>query len=101
MYPAILLAAELKRRGINAVSHSTTRSPIAVSADASYPLHTRYELPSFYERERRTFIYDLRKYDRAVILTDSRNIPGEAANALINALISCGSKKTILSDLSI
>ncbi|MBQ9382902.1 MAG: phosphoribosyltransferase domain-containing protein [Ruminiclostridium sp.] len=96
MYPAIVLADELKKRGITAVSHSTTRSPIAVSSDTSYPLHRRYELPSFYERERRTFIYDLKKYDRAVILTDSRDIPGEAENALVNALVSAGNERVYL-----
>ena len=96
MYPAIVLADELKKRGIAAVSHSATRSPIAVSCDPSYPLHMRYELPSFYERERRTFIYDLKKYDRAVILTDSRDIPGEAENALVNALASAGNERVYL-----
>ena len=96
MFPAISLAAELKKHGTNAVSHSTTRSPIAVSSSENYPLHTRYELPSFYDRERRTFIYDLKKYDRAVILTDSADIPEEAVNALVNALASVNNKNIYL-----
>ena len=51
--------------------HATTRSPIAVSREAEYPLHCRYELPSFYEMGRRTFVYELKRYDRVLILTDA------------------------------
>lgn len=71
MYPAIHVAAELSKLGCRVKCHATTRSPIAVSREAEYPLHCRYELPSFYEMGRRTFVYELKRYDRVLILTDA------------------------------
>ena len=95
MFPAIFAAARLQKNGVQVTCHSTTRSPI-VPGKGNYPLHRRYDLTSLYEKDRRTFIYDLKKYDRAVILTDSRDIPGEAENALVNALASAGNERVYL-----
>ena len=90
MYPAVYTAKTLNEKGINAVTHSTTRSPIAVSREEIYPVHTRFELASFYDDERTTFIYDLKKYDRVIVITDSANRSPIGRYSLINALRSVG-----------
>lgn len=96
MYPALFLAAELEKKGIAVRFHATTRSPIAVSCEPEYPLHTRYELASMYEEGRRTFIYDLDRYDEVIIVCDSVCIPYEGKNSIINALVKSGNQKITL-----
>lgn len=71
MYPAIYIAHQLSLSGCMVKSHSTTRSPITVSTEKEYPVHCRYELRSMYDPKRKTFIYDLEKYDKVIVLTDS------------------------------
>lgn len=73
MYPAIFVAAKIGELGCGVCTHSTTRSPIVVSSEEEYPLHNRYELHSIYEDQRQTFIYDLKKYDKVIIITDAKN----------------------------
>ena len=90
MYPAVYTTSRLEALGIEAYTHSTTRSPIAVSSDEGYPLSRRYELASMYDKERRTFIYDLRKYDLVIVITDSPCISPEGKASLANALRSAG-----------
>ncbi len=91
MYPALYTAKRLNDMGINAVSHSTSRSPIAVSSEDNYPLHKRFELRSLYDSDRVTYIYDLKKYDKVIIITDSPDISQIGLNSLVNALKSAGS----------
>lgn len=91
MYPALYIGHRLERQGMIVKSHSTTRSPIAVSSENDYPVHTRYELLSLYDSERKTFIYDLEKYDKVLIVTDAIEynnefLEGVGINSLINAL---------------
>ena len=71
MYPALLTGQEIEKMGCEVRSHSTTRSPIAISTEEEYPLHCRYELRSLYDPDRKTFIYDLENYDRVIVMTDS------------------------------
>lgn len=86
MYPALFVAKCLKDEGFHAYSHSTTRSPILTSHEPEYPLQERYELVSFYEWERRTFIYNLRSYDTVIILTDAENMTEAGKHTLMQAL---------------
>lgn len=86
MYPSILLASLMEDKGMQVWCHATTRSPIAVSKEKSYPLHERYELASLYDQKRRTFLYDLRAYDRVYIVTDAQEREKEGLYSLINAL---------------
>lgn len=92
MYPAILVADQLSKSGCSTKTHSTTRSPIAVSTETDYPLHERYELHSLYDDERRTFLYDLKKYDKVIILTDSCNESDLGIKDLCSCLEKCGNK---------
>ena len=86
MYPALFTADRLEAQGKKVRFHATTRSPIAVSMEEDYPLHTRYELKSLYDRERTTYIYDLKKYDTVVIITDAQEPAQDGLASLMNAL---------------
>lgn len=86
MYPALLTGQEIEKMGCEVRSHSTTRSPIAVSTEEEYPLHCRYELRSLYDPDRKTFIYDLENYDRVVVMTDSALVSLKGLETLTYAL---------------
>lgn len=92
MYPAIYTAFQLEKNGYNVKCHATTRSPIIVSKETGYPLQKRFELVSFYDDDRTTYIYDIEKYDTVIIMTDSDNKSDKGTNSLINALQSCGNE---------
>lgn len=86
MYPALFIARKLEEIGIQAKSHSTTRSPISVSENKAYPLHTRYELKSLYDFKRTTYIYELDSYDCVLIMTDSPPPSAQGTASLLQAL---------------
>lgn len=90
MYPAIYIAGMISENGCRAQSHSTTRSPIVVSSEDEYPLHTRYELRSVYDDERRTFIYDIGTYDKVIIITDTDSFLDTGIRDLCKAVYSKG-----------
>ena len=100
MYPPLYVARGIQRSGHRVKYHATTRSPIAVSQESEYPLHERYELASLYDRDRKTYLYDLAHYDMVFIITDApqdkerdsvrRQLPGLAS--LENALRSSGNE---------
>lgn len=94
MYPAIYTADLIEKigKGLEVVTHSTTRSPIAVSKDEGYPLKKRFTLRSLYDSERVTYIYDLKKYDCVIVITDSPEIPSEGLSTLVNALLGAGNE---------
>lgn len=69
MYPALILGREL---GGAVFCHATTRSPIGISRGDGYPITEGYRLHSFYAGDRETYIYNLERYDAAIIVTDSR-----------------------------
>lgn len=96
MYPALFVADRLEAQGKNVRFHATTRSPIAVSTEENYPLHTRYELKSLYDSERTTYIYDLQKYDTVVIITDAQEEVTAGMVSLTNALMLSGNDKIIV-----
>lgn len=86
MYPALFLGKKLEMTGKMVKSHSTTRSPIAVSMEMNYPLHTRYELKSLYDENRKTYLYDLDSYDKVIIVTDARAKEKTGIYSLLNAI---------------
>ena len=87
MYPGLSLGARLEqeRPDLQVRFHATTRSPIEVSPDPDYPLHSRETLVSLYDRSRRTFIYNLERYDRVLAVTDAAPCP-EGLGSLVAAL---------------
>lgn len=97
MYPAMVFADALKKAHpeVSVLFHATTRSPIEVSRDPEYPLHRRAPLISLYDSGRRTFVYNLAAYDRAVIVTDAADVSAAAdgIRSLAAALNACGNKE--------
>lgn len=96
MYPALYIAKKIEDAKTTVRCHATTRSPIVVSKEKEYPLHQRWELPSLYERGRKTFVYDLAKYDQVLIVTDAENPTEEGIAALVEALQSVGNEKIMM-----
>lgn len=72
MYPAIKIGNAIEEKWNNEVKvHATTRSPILPKSEEDYPIKTRFELKSFYEDSRKTFIYNLDYYDKVIIISDT------------------------------
>lgn len=98
MYPAIRLGEALKKDGASQTvkAHATTRSPIIASSAADYPLSHRYRLRSMYDKERDTYVYNLKKYDKVIVVTDAADI-SEGVNDLLAALRSVGNQNILVS----
>lgn len=72
MYEPLLLAKYLEDNTSHDIFYqATTRSPIEVSKQSNYILKERFEFVSAYEEERKTYLYNLKKYDYILIITDS------------------------------
>lgn len=74
MFAPLYLGKKWEEKGHEVRCHATTRSPIMVSHAPHYPLQERYALPSLYDPQRNTFIYQLsdkNRKDQVVIFTDS------------------------------
>lgn len=88
MFPAMLAGELIEEKFPEAEVrfHATTRSPIEISDGDGYPLYTRYPLISLYEKKRHTFIYNLKKYDHVILMTDAEPINELGLNSLLRAL---------------
>lgn len=95
MLPAIITGKILESHGAKVFTHSTTRSPIGVSTQKNYPVNEGYQLKSFYDAERTTFIYNLNYYDAILIISDAANFQIDAVKSLIAALNVHGCEKII------
>lgn len=97
MYPGLKIAQMLSKcDGVSSVKfHATTRSPIAMSNDAEYPLNHRYELNSPYEFDRRTFVYNLTKYDSVIVVTEDEYV-GAGLMSVVATLNSMGNDNVIV-----
>lgn len=97
MYPAIRLGEILKNDGVAKMVkiHATTRSPIIASSAKGYPLTHRYKIRSVYDKERNTYVYNLKKYDKVIVVTDTVDIT-EGMNDLISALRSVGNQEILV-----
>lgn len=73
MYPSLLFGEMLEEMGFFVRCHATTRSPIGISSADNYPIHVGYRLHSFYTDERKTYLYNLDKYNVAFIVSDTMN----------------------------
>ena len=86
MYPALRLGEGLERLGAEVCCHATTRSPIGLCDAPGYPIRSGWKLPSFYEEERTTYVYNLREYDTVIILSDTKKTDLRAIQALASVL---------------
>ncbi|MBR1805934.1 MAG: phosphoribosyltransferase domain-containing protein [Selenomonadaceae bacterium] len=95
MLPAIVAGSRLEAENFSVVTHSTTRSPIGICDAENYPIRTGFKLRSFYDENRTTFVYNLRHYDAAVIVTNAQNFSA-GLNDLISALNVHGVEKIFI-----
>ena len=86
MFPAIIIGKTLETQGFNVVSHSTTRSPIEISCQNNYPITEGYQLSSFYDINRTTYIYNLQYYDLIFVISDVENWKLESIHSLLATL---------------
>lgn len=90
MYPALYVAYKIEELGKQVRFHATTRSPIVVSMEPEYPLHTRYSLSSLYDSGRTTYLYDLQQYDKALVITDAVHGGRKGMEQIADGLIQNG-----------
>ncbi len=68
MYLPILIANWL---GDNATVRSTTRSPITVSKEDGYLIYNGIQIPSVYDTERTTYLYNIDStYEKALVVLE-------------------------------
>lgn len=94
MLPALVLGAVLEDLGgfSHVRCHATTRSPIGICGQPDYPIREGWRLRSFYDPDRVTYLYNLERYDAAVVVTDRA---GEAGLRSLSAALSvhgCGER---------
>ena len=91
MFPSMVVGKALEDEyGIDVWCHSTTRSPISVLPREGYPVQNGYELHSFYDKKRVTYIYNIRSYDVAIVVTDAKEREQESERDLFTLLKSHG-----------
>lgn len=74
MLPAILLGQKIEQEtGAEVRCHATTRSPIGIGTEAHYPIRNGFQVRSFYEAGRATYLYNIAGYDTVIVVTDSQN----------------------------
>lgn len=95
MYPAIYIGALLERDGCIVKTHSTTRSPIEVSKSREYPLQSRYTIYSPYNQNRNTFLYNIKKYSKVIIISDASSLK-ESYQSLLQTLENVGNQDIFL-----
>lgn len=78
MYPALVLGKAVEELGVaGSVSwYATTRSPIGICREPGYPVTEGYKVRSFYADDRETFLYNMRRYDLVVVLSDGEYADG-------------------------
>lgn len=98
MYPALYLGRCIENSGIadEVKCHAPTRSPIGISDGADYPIKSGNKIHSFYDADRVTYIYNMEKYDTAVIFTDAAPANRQAVSDIVGIIREKGCKKVIL-----
>lgn len=93
MYPAICLGQCLTDSNCaqEVRVHATTRSPIIVSGRKNYPLNNRFSIRSPYDISRTTFVYNLRQYDKVIVVTDAIKRDDDLSD-LVQALKNVGNQ---------
>lgn len=87
MYPSIVVANELDIQDYSIFVAATTRVPACTNKNIDYPLQNRYKIKSLYG-DRDTYIYNLEKYDKVIVISDGTF----AQKSLADALYSVGIK---------
>lgn len=93
MFPGLWIAREIEKMGNEVYFHATTRSPIIPSKEKEYPLHSRFQLRSLYQKDRKTFLYEIQRYDKVFIVTDADCMENMGLMDLIKTLEECQNQK--------
>ncbi len=98
MFPGMALGNEIEKQWPEkrVRFHATTRSPIAISQNRDYPLHSRRNLISMYDKSRSIYIYNLDKYEKVFIVTDANPVCSEGLSSLVNSLKNSGNEDIAL-----
>lgn len=77
MYIPYLIGMEIVwEKGVDVKVHATTRSSIDViggSSDYSGEIVNKYKFNSVYDINRDTYLYNIKRYDSVIVVTDSKN----------------------------
>ena len=96
MYVPMLVGEKLEEWGYRVNTHATTRSSIDImkdnDGDIKEGLVRKFKLHSAYDVNRVTYVYNLQKYDKVVVITDS-NTTDEFVKDIVSALESVGNKE--------
>lgn len=97
MYPAICLGERIENefKPKEVFVHATTRSPIVPHLLEGYAVKNRSQMESIYEKGRKTFVYNLKQYDKVLIMTDAPQINEKGMYDLLSALSAWGNKDNI------
>lgn len=73
MISAICLGVKIEKelKNVSVYTHATTRSPIGISSNEDYPCKNGFSIESFYEKDRVTYLYNVKSYDAVIVVTDS------------------------------
>ena len=94
MMPGLLVGRELERSGARSVHfHATTRSPIGIAAAEGYPVRSGWRIRSLYGDDRENYIYNLRRYDAVLVVSDTLCPEREALRSLLHALEENGCRR--------
>lgn len=97
MYPALIMGALIESNFSAMVfAHATTRSPIGICQQDGYPIANGTKLRSFYDSNRTTYLYNLRRYDLAIVVTDAIGDIDSATADLSSSLMQYGCPRMIL-----
>lgn len=96
MLPGLLIGKVLEEQGFeNIFFHATTRSPIGILEEQGYPIKAGWQVQSFYDDKRATYIYNLKRYHHVVIVSDSEQKQDAPPESLLHALIRSGCQDII------
>lgn len=103
MYFPMLIGEMLEGFGKQVKCHATTRSSIDIikgSSDLKNDIVNKSMLHSAYDINRKTYIYNLKKYDKVLIITDA-NMTDEFVYDITSALYSYGNNESNIMFLNI
>ncbi|MBD5113422.1 MAG: hypothetical protein HDT42_12950 [Ruminococcaceae bacterium] len=88
MYVPIRVSEHLENLGFDVVCHSTTRSPIDVISREPNGIHGKICLPSVYDHNRTTYLYNIEeRTDIALLITDAAE---SEVFSRLGSLLDCG-----------
>lgn len=91
MFPALILGAVLEHQGgFRVRSHAATRSPIGVSTQENYPIREGWRLRSLYDPARAAYLYNLDRYDAAILVSEKADPAGLQDLAAALSVHGCG-----------